>query len=125
MGVASLMEMCENPNSDLDNHERKQINTITMEKLLHLVSLPEVGDDIQGNTEERQVEAEERQMEAECVVCSDETPDTVLVPCGHLALCSGCCDTMGIKERGARNWSAVRCPLCRTAVEYRIKVFKA
>jgi hypothetical protein len=78
--AASLMEMCTNPDIDQDEHERKQLLAIARETLLRSMRPPEVGDSIQGNTE--------GQAGGECVVCCDETADTVLLPCGHLALCS-------------------------------------
>lgn len=83
--AAALMELCMNPDIDQDEHERKQLVAIAREVLLQSMQPPEGGDNVQGGAaaEERQV-----QREGECVVCSDETPDTVLVPCGHLALCS-------------------------------------
>lgn len=87
--AAALMELCMNPDIDQDEHERKQLVAIAREMLLQSMQppdQPEGGDDVQGGAaaeEERQV-----QREGECVVCSDETPDAVLVPCGHLALCS-------------------------------------
>ena len=44
-----------------------------------------------------------------CVVCCDKRRDTVLVPCGHVVLCSGCCDDVV----AATN----ECPVCRHAIE--------
>ena len=40
----------------------------------------------------------------ECVVCFDSTINTILVPCGHVALCHGCACKMST------------CPICRTDV---------
>lgn len=45
--------------------------------------------------------------ESECCVCIDKPIDTVLEPCGHVALCSGC----------AARLSPRRCPLCRVPIE--------
>lgn len=76
------MELCTNPDIEQDEHERTQLLDIARETLLQSMRLPEeeVGDTVQGNAE--------NQAAGECVVCCDEMADTVLVPCGHLAMCS-------------------------------------
>ncbi|KAF8461590.1 hypothetical protein BDZ91DRAFT_736545 [Kalaharituber pfeilii] len=60
-----------------------------------------------------------------CIVCYNSVADTVFMPCHHLVLCSGCCDVMGIKEKGTA-WvtEGVPCPLCRTLVTSRIKIYR-
>ena len=46
-----------------------------------------------------------------CVICLVLTPDTVLLECGHAALCCGCATRLWEQETAAR-----RCPLCRDQV---------
>lgn len=46
-----------------------------------------------------------------CVVCLTEKRNTALVPCGHVCVCFDC----------AANLRA--CPLCRTPIQYRQKLF--
>jgi len=43
-----------------------------------------------------------------CVVCLERERDEVLVPCGHMVLCHGCCaDIMA---------SSNECPICREEI---------
>ena len=46
-----------------------------------------------------------------CVICADETADHVLVPCGHMCLCSHCVS------------AATECPLCRVGAKRKVQVF--
>ena len=48
-----------------------------------------------------------------CVVCLAAPPSTVLVPCGHLCICLTCSNTAGM----------TKCPICRSHIRERIKVF--
>ena len=44
-----------------------------------------------------------------CVVCLENARDEVLVPCGHMVLCQGCCaDIMA---------STNECPMCREKIQ--------
>ncbi|KAJ9458835.1 putative E3 ubiquitin-protein ligase LOG2 [Diplonema papillatum] len=47
----------------------------------------------------------------ECCVCLEEAKNTVLMPCRHLCVCSGCAQIL------------TQCPLCRFAVLHRFEVF--
>eukprot|EP00669_Euglena_mutabilis_P010801 TRINITY_DN5509_c0_g1_i1.p2 TRINITY_DN5509_c0_g1~~TRINITY_DN5509_c0_g1_i1.p2 ORF type:complete len:148 (+),score=24.54 TRINITY_DN5509_c0_g1_i1:658-1101(+) len=47
----------------------------------------------------------------ECVVCLDRQRDCLLMPCRHLVVCQTCGDKLG------------DCPVCRTAVALKIRVF--
>jgi hypothetical protein len=51
-----------------------------------------------------------------CVVCLEETRNTVCVPCGHLAYCNNCVD--GLKRKGYSS-----CGLCRETVSTYTRVF--
>jgi len=56
--------------------------------------------------------------EIECVVCMEELRDTVLVPCGHIALCSGCARTIAASRRPV-------CPICNRNVDDVCRVYRA
>jgi hypothetical protein len=51
-----------------------------------------------------------------CVVCLEETRNTVCVPCGHLAYCNTCVE--GLKRKGYSS-----CGLCRETVSTYTRVF--
>lgn len=52
-----------------------------------------------------------------CVVCLEEAPTHVMVPCGHQCVCGGCAGSIG------RNCHD-KCPVCREPVLMGIRVFK-
>ena len=43
-----------------------------------------------------------------CLLCSDRTPDVVLIPCGHQTLCNACAHKWEEKKQG--------CPLDRLPI---------
>ncbi len=47
----------------------------------------------------------------ECIICYSETPNIILVPCGHLCCCSGC--FKALQSSG----NAKSCPICRRKVD--------
>jgi len=53
----------------------------------------------------------------ECVICLSDDRDTIVVPCGHMCICSRCASTM-VRQRD-------RCPLCRQKVSCYIQIKKA
>lgn len=59
-----------------------------------------------------QEEQELREDATKCVVCIENMRSHVLIPCGHLCVCDGCGETLQA------------CPLCRTAVVSRHRVFQ-
>ncbi|KAH8151498.1 uncharacterized protein LAJ45_04119 [Morchella importuna] len=63
-------------------------------------------------------------VNAECLICYSEIVNIVLLPCGHLILCESCCDTLGIRESAIFGNSLVKCPLCRSVIYSRVKVFR-
>ncbi|KAK3273396.1 hypothetical protein CYMTET_18360 [Cymbomonas tetramitiformis] len=54
----------------------------------------------------------ERYERPTCVVCLNADPDTVLMPCFHMHTCSACSARVGV------------CPICKTAVHDKRRVFK-
>jgi hypothetical protein len=52
----------------------------------------------------------------ECVVCWEEEPCVLLLPCRHLCCCEGC--SQALQAAGKKE-----CPMCRAAVEQHIPVF--
>lgn len=55
----------------------------------------------QGKTTEEEAE----EGGAECVICMCDGRDTLILPCRHLCLCSGCADSL--------RYQANNCPICR------------
>lgn len=55
---------------------------------------------------------EEARQKKACVVCLDNLPNVVCLPCRHMALCSFCCDACGLTS----------CPICRGLVESTVQV---
>lgn len=53
------------------------------------------------------------EISEECVICMSEPCNMIMVPCGHLCMCSGCSDMIATKGNG-------KCPICRAAVITRI-----
>ena len=47
----------------------------------------------------------------ECSVCMDAPVDTVVLPCGHICLCSACCASLS--RTANANAVPLKCPLCR------------
>ncbi|EFO60972.1 Protein 21.1 [Giardia lamblia P15] len=54
---------------------------------------------------------EESHSENACIVCMSRQPDSVLLPCRHLVICSSCADRIYTVE------SIWKCPYCRTLIE--------
>ncbi|NXD02733.1 LRSM1 ligase, partial [Certhia familiaris] len=48
---------------------------------------------------------------SECVVCMEQEPQMIFLPCGHVCCCQGCCERLH------------SCPLCRRDIAQRIRVF--
>ncbi|KAK6538509.1 hypothetical protein TWF694_010091 [Orbilia ellipsospora] len=70
---------------------------------------------------------EDLKIMADCKVCYGQIADIVLLPCAHLVLCQWCADTVAPAAPGrAEGVVAPRsnCPVCRTRVEKKIKVFR-
>lgn len=62
----------------------------------------------------RKTKAKKETEHNECIVCLDKEPSQVILPCGHLCLCSGC--------SVIQNWS--NCPICRRNVNGIIPVYR-
>ena len=48
------------------------------------------------------------QTEPECVICLDESPDTIFIPCGHVVCCKKCLAKV------------TECPICRTLISKKL-----
>ncbi|NWX55678.1 LRSM1 ligase, partial [Promerops cafer] len=48
---------------------------------------------------------------SECVVCMEQEPQMIFLPCGHVCCCQGCCERLH------------SCPLCRQDIAQRIRLF--
>uniref|UniRef100_A0A8C3UVB2 Leucine rich repeat and sterile alpha motif containing 1 n=1 Tax=Catharus ustulatus TaxID=91951 RepID=A0A8C3UVB2_CATUS len=51
------------------------------------------------------------EKKAECVVCMEQEPQMIFLPCGHVCCCQGCCERLH------------SCPLCRQDIAQRIRIF--
>ncbi|XP_063265653.1 E3 ubiquitin-protein ligase LRSAM1 isoform X2 [Prinia subflava] len=51
------------------------------------------------------------EKKAECVVCMEQEPQMIFLPCGHVCCCQGCCQRLP------------SCPLCRQDIAQRIRIF--
>jgi hypothetical protein len=49
---------------------------------------------------------------AECVVCMSEARDTMVLPCRHMCLCSGCATAVMAQADASR-----KCPVCRAEMQ--------
>eukprot|EP00997_Jenningsia_sp_PLL12_P007790 NODE_4471_length_658_cov_47.558292_g3822_i0.p2 GENE.NODE_4471_length_658_cov_47.558292_g3822_i0~~NODE_4471_length_658_cov_47.558292_g3822_i0.p2 ORF type:complete len:75 (+),score=5.37 NODE_4471_length_658_cov_47.558292_g3822_i0:358-582(+) len=59
---------------------------------------------------------EQPQAEESCVVCCQRQRNAILIPCGHLALCTVC--ALDLCDRGQP------CPVCRIANPRVFQVFR-
>jgi len=55
-----------------------------------------------------------------CCICKAENSKILLMPCKHLCLCLRCFYMM---KKNAQGQFEETCPLCRTAIEYEIKIY--
>nr|XP_030142761.3 E3 ubiquitin-protein ligase LRSAM1 isoform X2 [Taeniopygia guttata] len=51
------------------------------------------------------------EKKSECVVCMEQEPQMIFLPCGHVCCCRGCCEQLH------------SCPLCRQDIAQRIRIF--
>lgn len=56
----------------------------------------------------------------ECIICLKDEVSVVFLPCAHEVLCATCNDEYGNGTKGKAT-----CPICRVAIEQRIRVFGA
>merc|ERR1712096_402127 len=55
----------------------------------------------------------------ECVICMDEPPSHVLIPCGHKCLCDECAASGDFEKMKAAG--IVQCPICRAPIRWVMK----
>lgn len=55
-----------------------------------------------------------------CLLCFDRRADMALIPCGHLCLCSQCCDPQTLNEFLHR-----KCPVCRQLFREPLRIYQA
>ncbi|NXH46515.1 LRSM1 ligase, partial [Dicaeum eximium] len=51
------------------------------------------------------------EKKSECVVCMEQEPQMIFLPCGHVCCCQGCCERLH------------SCPLCRQDIAQRVRIF--
>nr|XP_043616995.1 MND1-interacting protein 1-like [Erigeron canadensis] len=59
-------------------------------------------------------------IDRECIICLKDEVSVVFLPCAHQVLCANCNDEYGNGTKGKAT-----CPICRVAIEQRIRVFGA
>ncbi|KAJ1395950.1 Zinc finger, RING-type [Sesbania bispinosa] len=65
-----------------------------------------------GNSVESDLE--ENDQGKECVICLSEPRDTIVHPCRHMCMCSGCAKVLRFQTN--------RCPICRQPVERLLEI---
>nr|AFK42505.1 unknown [Medicago truncatula] len=65
-----------------------------------------------GNSVESDVDDNEQGKE--CVICLSEPRDTIVHPCRHMCMCSGCAKVLRFQTN--------RCPICRQPVERLLEI---
>ena len=58
------------------------------------------------------------QQDVECVVCLDERRAMLFVPCGHLCVCTTCCESILESDAAQR-----LCPMCKTGITSSMRVY--
>ncbi|KAE8381418.1 hypothetical protein BDV26DRAFT_278807 [Aspergillus bertholletiae] len=58
----------------------------------------------------------------ECKICMSQLVDTVLIPCGHAILCRWCAEQHARSNR-SQSKAPVLCPLCRTPVKQKLRIY--
>ncbi|XP_027505715.1 E3 ubiquitin-protein ligase LRSAM1 isoform X2 [Corapipo altera] len=51
------------------------------------------------------------ERKSECVVCMEQEPQMIFLPCGHVCCCQSCCERL------------LSCPLCRRDIAQRVRIF--
>lgn len=60
------------------------------------------------------LEEHKDELQGKCKICFTREVNTVLVPCGHNAICEQCSEMIRDK-----------CPICRNAVSQIVKIYSA
>ena len=61
-----------------------------------------------------------------CCICCDQPKSVLLLPCRHLCVCEGCAEMKSNSDSNSAriaNNSLRKCPVCRTLIENRMKIF--
>jgi len=64
--------------------------------------------------EEKKQELKVKQIyddQKSCNLCMDKQKNIALMPCGHVCVCSECCESL------------IKCPVCRSTIHQKVKVF--
>lgn len=64
----------------------------------------------------RKDSSDELSEDIHCVICLDARKNCFLIPCGHVCMCTECCDGLIARSAGPYERCA-KCPLCRTEIE--------
>jgi hypothetical protein len=77
-------------------------------KTINITNFNENSTSIKGPIEVPTAPSQIFQTERECVICLDETPDTIFIPCGHVISCADCAAAVS------------ECPVCRTEISKKL-----
>ncbi|OJJ41578.1 hypothetical protein ASPWEDRAFT_167592 [Aspergillus wentii DTO 134E9] len=88
-------------------------------------SPPPKGLDDQNDGRPEPKETEEMTVNLECKICMSQVVDTVILPCGHAILCRWCADQHMPSSRvdRSRPKGHATCPMCRTPVKQKFRIF--
>lgn len=88
----------------------------------HLTPAP--GPELDMDKQDRPPPLEDEQMTKviACRVCYCQVADVALIPCGHMALCQWCADTMIPVKHTHIPIKPSKCPVCRKGVKQRYKI---
>lgn len=88
-------------------------------RLCYIGDEPVKRDETKDGTKEKETdevqkkeETKEIEKDSNCCVCINSAPAIVFIPCGHLCACEECSKKCDV------------CPVCRNAIDSKIKVFK-
>ena len=73
--------------------------------------------DAEASSREASKRAREQGQSKECVICMHESRSHILIPCGHMCVCSSCAE--GLKKARSRD-----CPICRKKIRQIVQVFE-
>ena len=97
------------PNSDKQSSNLSATESLpTIARMLHELDNLDDLDEKEGG------------VSRECIICLKDEVSVVFLPCAHEVLCATCNDEYGNGTKGKAT-----CPICRIAIEQRIRVFGA
>ena len=109
--------------------EERQVNNAKRQKLDEQVkSLQQLTKELELEQQQSAADKQAQRDKWQCKVCLDDEASVVLLPCGHLSLCSACATRMQLDKQTNNSWKLssdidLCCPICRAAAESGKTVF--